>query len=137
MEEQLIADLIKKYQGIPYVFRGRDLNGLDCLGLAALFYKDCGIDIPENDGAAYERNWFRKDPERYLRGIQSFGREVAPENIQPLDFVYFRMGGGIIAHGGIMVDPENFIHVLERTRVHLSPLNFKWRRRLVGIRRFR
>lgn len=136
MEPQKILQLVEKYSGIPYRHLGRDLNGLDCLGLAHLFYRDCGIEIPDSDGSLYEPDWFKKDPERYVRGIQKYGKEVQLNDLQPLDFVYFRMGRGVITHGGVMVGPEHFIHVLERTQVHVSPLNFKWRRRLAGARRF-
>lgn len=135
MEEYDLTKLIDKYSGIPYLHQGRDLKGVDCLGLAYLFYKDCGITIPENDGSLYEADWFKKDPERYVRGLKKYGKEVEGE-LKPLDFVYFRMGRGVITHGGVMVDSRNFIHVLERTLVHLSPLNFIWRRRLAGARRF-
>lgn len=135
MDQKMIEQLVDKYLGIPYRHLGRDLNGVDCLGLAYLFYKDCGIDIPDNDGSLYEADWFVKDPERYVRGIRRLGIEVPLNQIQPLDFVYFRMGRGVITHGGVMVTSNAFIHVLERTRVHISPLDFKWRRRLAGARR--
>lgn len=135
IDQQIIDGLVRKYLGIPYRHGGRDLTGVDCLGLAYLFYRDCGISIPDNDGSSYEADWFKTDPDRYYRGIQRCGKAVLPKDIQPLDFVYFKMGP-VISHGGVMVDKNHFIHVLERTRVHLSPLNFKWRRRLVGARRF-
>ncbi|TCL70911.1 NlpC/P60 family protein [Hydrogenispora ethanolica] len=130
-----IAEITRKYIGIPYRNAGRDLTGLDCLGLAYLFYQDFGIKIPDGDGREYSSKWVYEDPERYLRGIQKVGREVSFHEIQPLDFVYFRIGH-YISHGGIMVDEHQFIHVLQNTRVHLTPMNWIWRRRLVGVRRF-
>ncbi len=130
-----IAAIARKYLGVPYRNGGRDLNGLDCLGLAYLFYKDCGITIPDGDGQEYSSKWVYEDPERYLRGVQKAGREVPLHEIRPLDFVYFRIGR-YISHGGVMVDEHQFIHVLQNTRVHLTPLNWVWHRRLVGVRRF-
>jgi cell wall-associated NlpC family hydrolase len=126
--------VIKKYLGIPYQHAGRDLNGLDCLGLIHRFYQDCGIQVPDGDGREYSRNWTKTDPQRYLRGLLAIGRPAPIDDLKPLDLVYFRMGRNI-THGGIMVDPQRFIHVLQTTRVHLSRMEPIWRRRLAGARR--
>ncbi len=132
--DESIATIVRKYIGIPYRHGGRDLKGLDCLGLAYCFYQDLGTEIPDGDGSPYSPQWVYEDPERYLRGIQKVGREVSITAIQPLDFVYFKIGR-YISHCGVMVDSQYFIHVLQGTRVHLTLLNWAWRRRLVGIRR--
>jgi cell wall-associated NlpC family hydrolase len=134
MDQQQMNVLIKKYSGIPYKHGGRDLTGLDCLGLAHYFYKDCGVDIPQNDGNKYSVNWAKEDPERYLRGILQIGQAVPVDDLKPLDFVYFKLGR-YISHGAVMVDTEHFIHVLQRTTVHVSPMDEVWRKRLVGARR--
>lgn len=135
MKEKELAVIFDKYLGIPYRHGGRDIHGLDCLGLVYLIYKDCGIDIPDNDGRDYAKDWFKTEPDRYLKGIRSYGVEVPLDSLQPLDLVYFKMGP-VVTHTGVMVDDNSFIHVLEGTTVHISTLNFKWRRRLVGARRF-
>ena len=129
-----IEYLIKKYEGIPYRHAGRDLTGLDCLGLAHFFYKDCEIDIPKGDGEEYTPNWSRKDPERYLRGILLLGKPAPLDNLQTLDFVYFRMGRNI-THGGVMIDPQHFLHILQNTTAHISLLDSTWLKRLAGARR--
>jgi Cell wall-associated hydrolases (invasion-associated proteins) len=134
MDQKQIAILVKKYEGIPYRHGGRDLTGLDCLGLAHFFYKDCGIHMPDSDGKTYSAHWSKEDPQRYLRGIMSVGTAVSADELQPLDFVYFRIGKNI-THGGVMVDCNHFIHVLQRTVVHISPLNWVWKKRLAGARR--
>jgi cell wall-associated NlpC family hydrolase len=134
MDPKQIAALIKKYEGIPYRHAGRDLTGLDCLGLAHFFYKDCSIEIPQDDGAEYSLNWSKTDPERYLRGILALGQTAPLDDLQPLDFVYFRMGRNI-SHGAVMIDSQYFLHVLQNTTVHVSPLNLAWRKRLAGARR--
>jgi cell wall-associated NlpC family hydrolase len=129
-----IESLVKKYLGIPYQHAGRDVTGLDCLGLVHFFYKDCGIDIPDGDGAEYSRDWTRTDPERYLRGILAIGTPAPLDDLKPLDFVYFRMGRNI-THGAIMLDNQYFLHVLQNTRVHVSQMDNIWQRRLAGARR--
>jgi cell wall-associated NlpC family hydrolase len=134
MDSGQLNTLIKKYEGIPYRHGGRDLTGLDCLGLAHFFFKDCGIEIPVNDGMEYSPNWAKQDPERYLRGILQLGQAAPIDDLQPLDFVYFRMGR-YISHGAVMIDSQNFIHVIQRMSVHVSPMNLIWKKRLVGARR--
>lgn len=134
MDNNYLQLLIKKYSGIPYKHAGRDLNGLDCLGLVHFFYQDCGIKVPDGDGKEYSLLWYQKDPERYLRGILEIGTEVSVEDLQPLDFVYFKLGK-CVSHGGIMIDSEHFIHVLQKGVVHISQLDRSWQRRLVGARR--
>jgi cell wall-associated NlpC family hydrolase len=134
MDSDKINSLVKKYSGIPYKHAGRDLTGLDCLGLIHFFYKDCGIDVPASDGREYSPDWTKTDPERYLRGIMAVGSVAPVDNLRPLDLVYFRMGRNI-THGGVMVDSEYFLHVLQNTTVHVSPLNHIWKRRLAGARR--
>jgi len=131
-----IESVVRELVGVPYVHAGRDpAAGLDCLGLIHVFYKRFGISVPDGDGAPYERDWFRRDPVRYLRGILQHGKPVDPDDLQPLDFVYFFMGGAV-THAGVMVDSERFIHVLEGRAVSVSRLSSMWRRRLVGARRF-
>lgn len=132
--DQSIAQVARKYLGIPYRHMGRDSRGLDCLGLAHLFLKDLGIDLPDGDGRPYSDQWVREDPERYLRGVLTVGKEAPLDDLKPLDFVYFKIGR-YICHGGVMLDNNYFIHSLNGRGVHVSPMNFIWRRRLVGARR--
>jgi cell wall-associated NlpC family hydrolase len=130
-----IDQVVSKYIGIPYAHGGRDLTGLDCLGLCICIYNEFGINIPNGDGSEYPPDWFKTDPERYIRGILQHGKAVSVDELKPLDFVYFKMAG-IITHAGIMVDYSRFIHVLENRTVCIEWLNSSWRRRLIGARRF-
>jgi cell wall-associated NlpC family hydrolase len=134
MDPKQIESLVKKYSGIPYKHAGRDLTGLDCLGLLHFFYKDCGIWIPDGDGCEYSKDWTKTDPERYLRGIMAIGTAAPVDDLQPLDLAYFRMGRNV-THGAVMIDSEHFLHVLQNTRVHVSRMDPVWRRRLYGARR--
>ena len=135
MKQVDIDRLVEKYLGIPYKHGGRNLDGLDCLGLVYCFYRDAGINVPDGDGEEYPTEWWKTDPERYIRGIKEHGKEVSVEQLRPLDLVYFRMGGQI-THAGIMVDMECFIHTLEDRAVGVEHLHSGWKRRLAGARRF-
>lgn len=134
MEHSTLKAIVQKYLGVPYRHGGRSLDGLDCLGLIHMFYQDCGIPVPDGDGKAYDTRWVFTDPERYLRGLLRVGGEASLNDLRQLDLVYFRLLG-FVSHGGIMVDPYRFIHVMQHQRVHLTCLTPAWRRRLVGARR--
>lgn len=136
MGQSKYEQIARQFLGIPYRHGGRDRKGLDCLGLVHLFYRELGIKVPDNDGQPYANDWYKKAPERLLRGLLQVGKPVdlPAEPLQPLDLVYFHMGGAI-THAGVMIDHRSFLHVLTRQTVQISPLNLAWKRRLRGARR--
>ena len=136
MDQKQIDQLVKEFSGIPYLHGGRTMEGLDCIGLVWLFYQKCGIKIQDSDGKAYSPDWYRQDPGRFQRGLQTQGRAIALSELQPLDLIYFQIGGAV-THVAVMVDTHHFLHVMIREVVHVTRLSPSWRRRLVGARRLR
>ncbi|NLW56739.1 MAG: C40 family peptidase [Firmicutes bacterium] len=136
MERNEYYKLAQDLLGIPYRHGGRDKEGIDCLGLLCLFYKKLGINLPDHDGQEYSLDWYKKDPERFWRGLQQVGEEVslATEPLKPLDLVYFKIGGAI-THAAVMLDEHSFLHVMSGQRVHITRLTRAWKRRLKGARR--
>lgn len=136
MEQNKYKEIARQFLGIPYKHGGRDRKGLDCLGLAHLFYKTLGIQLPTDDGQPYTTDWYKSDPERFLRGLLQVGKAVNinTEPLKPLDLVYFRVGGAV-THAGVMIDRVSFLHVMTGQQVRITPLNPAWRRRLRGARR--
>ncbi len=126
--------IASEFLGIPYINGGRTKEGLDCIGLVHLFCERCGVEIPDSDGSEYPLDWYWTDPDRFLRGLRQIGREVPPHHLQPLDLVYFKIGPGV-THVGVMLDSRQFLHVMIRQVVHVTPLNFRWWQRLAGVRR--
>lgn len=136
MAQNQYAEAAREFLGIPYRHGGRDRKGLDCLGLAHLFYKKMGINLPAGDGRPYTTDWYKNDPERLRRGLERIGRAVdlKTEPLEPLDLVYFRIGGAI-THAGVMIDRHSFLHVMTGQKVRISPLTPAWKRRLQGAHR--
>ena len=136
MGQDKYAEIARQFLGIPYRHGGRDKNGLDCLGLAYIFYKELGITLPTSDGLPYTADWYREDPERLWRGLLKIGSPVdlKTELLEPLDLVYFQVGGAI-THAGVMIDRHSFLHVMIGQPVHLTCLNSTWKRHLRGARR--
>jgi len=133
-----IQELIKKFKKAKFVHNGRNLEeGIDCLGFIILFYKEFGIDIPSDDGKPIEEDWFKKDPERYIRAVKNLGmNEVKFNELQPLDMVYFSISRNIITHTGIMINNREFVHMSPKSGLLISTLERHWLRRSRGAIRF-
>lgn len=134
VSQQAIDAAIAAHVGIPYEHNGRGPDSLDCLGLIVSFYRAVGVQVPDGDGEPIERDWWRRDPGRYLRGLLTVGRPAEPP-LQALDLIYFALRDDVVTHGGVMVDGHRFIHVLEGRRVMVSRLAGFWLRKLAGARR--
>lgn len=137
--ENRIQEIVDKLLGIPYKHNGRSYDGVDCLGLVYLFFKELGIMLPEGDGYYISEDWYLKDPERYINGLSKIGEEVGHfNNLQPLDIPYFRLYKDIITHSGIMIDNERFIHVLINKKVRIDTMKRRyWRSKYAGARRLK
>lgn len=129
-----IQQLIRRFRHARFVHNGRTLEeGIDCLGFVILFYKEFGVDIPSDDGKLVEKDWYKADPERYIRGIKSLNRkEVSLESLQPLDLVYFVINHDVITHTGIMINEGEFVHMSPKRGLLVSKLERHWKRRFRG-----
>lgn len=127
---------VNKYIGVPYQDQGRSVTeGLDCIGLALCIFNDLGVSLPNTDGFAIEQNWFRKDPERFLRALQEIGEPTDISEVKRYDIVYFALRANIVSHAGVMLDDETFIHSLQKRNCFVSKLDRYWLKKARGARR--
>ncbi|MFW6145690.1 MAG: NlpC/P60 family protein [bacterium] len=109
-------EIIEKYVGQPYKHNGRN-EYLDCLGLIISFLSEHGIKLPEDDGRVIEKEWYKKDPRRLIRGLKEYAAVNIPANkLRPLDVVVFEFEG-IPRHMGVMISRSKFIHARENKKV--------------------
>jgi len=134
---QRIRQALKKYERVPFVHNGRSLEtGLDCLGFVVMFYSEFGIYLPDNDGRYIEEDWYKTDPERYIRALNKLpGKKVAFRDLKPLDLVYFAISRNIITHTGVMISSYEFAHMSPKSNFIISRMERLWASRFRGAMR--
>jgi len=125
----------EKYIGIPFLDKGRTIEGLDCWGLLCLIYKEqFNIELPTfideyptatnfaEVGSLIESNmhtWIK---------IEQDTRRVG-------DGILMRLFGYPV-HVGILVDKQRMIHVFRGTNTCLQRIyGTSWKKRIHGIYR--
>lgn len=121
------------YIGIPYAEKGRDKSGLDCWGLVRLVYKEqFNIDIP-----SFVTDYESDDSSRIAELI-SIGKEHWSKVVQPEvgDVILLRISG-LFMHVGVVISPNEFLHVREGRDSVIerfdSPM---WRHRVEGFYKY-
>lgn len=117
------------YIGIPFKYKGRTKEGLDCWGLARLIYQnEYSITLP-----SLSDNYEDSDVERIADLIAQYkeGWESSNEPSEG-DVVLFRVMGNV-SHIGVAVSKTHFIHAKEgydsAVEAFESPY---WKKRIVG-----
>lgn len=108
--------------GIEYKHNGRGQKGIDCLNLVAAFLEQNNINIPISDGKNISKNWYLKNPDRLIEGLQTFAVEVPFEELRPLDILLFEFGG-IPRHLGVVTRRGYFLHALEGRKSAVCRIN--------------
>jgi cell wall-associated NlpC family hydrolase len=105
------ADLVataRRFSGVPYLWGGMSVHGLDCSGLTSRVYAVNGVDIPRDADLQFD------DPR---------ARAVDRADLRPGDLVFF--GQTKITHVGMYVGDGGFINATTHTRpdVHEESLD--------------
>jgi hypothetical protein len=123
-----------KYLNIPFKEGGRDLDGLDCWGLARLVYKEeFGIELPSFAGE-YDVNDPKLLHEIIIQHKESWEKLTKPE---PNCIVLFRMLG-TESHIGVVISPTQFLHTRDKYTSAVENLaSTEWKNRIVGYFKYR
>lgn len=122
-------EIVKKYLGIPFKHRGRDLQGFDCYGLILAVYKDLGFelfDIAED----YDEKWSWQGKNHFIENYHK-EFEVALEPVI-FDMALYKNGRGIINHGGIIINGNRLFHTGKMGTVITKLSSPKLAKRLEG-----
>lgn len=119
-----------KYIGLPYKDVGRDESGIDCWGLARLFYKqELGIELPSYD------NLYTTAHESSATEALATYRDNWEETKTPKigDLCLFNIYGEP-AHVGIYIGNYKFLHAREGQTSVIESLNaYAWNKRFAGF----
>ena len=96
----------EKWRGTPYVDGGMSASGMDCSGFTVLAYRDLfGLNLPRTAGEQ-----------------AGFGQEVARDDLEPGDLIFFQTGM-LKRHVGIYLADDQFIHASLSRGVTISSLD--------------
>lgn len=96
-----IAETVKMFLNVPYLWSGRSFFGIDCSGLTQLVYKINGLSLPRE---AYQQ----AEKGRVLDFI---------EESLPGDLAFFENDEGRISHVGMMLEDQKIIHAFGKVRI--------------------
>ena len=116
-----ILDLARAQLGVPYVYGGASPSGFDCSGLVYYCFTKNGYSMNRTASGQYRQ-----------------GTDVAKEDLQPGDLVFFASTGGwYIGHVGIYLGDGEFIHASSGgRRIMVNKLSESyWTKYYYGARR--
>ena len=121
-------EIIVKWGKVPYRLHGKDIHGVDCVGIVYGPLRDVGIflpgsRIPKTDVAA-------------LFNIIKGEFHIVRDGIRPYDLLLYRLSGGTILHCGVAVGDDTFLHVLGHDGVKQESVTH-WGPQLIKAYRYR
>ena len=125
------------YIGIPFVEKGREINGCDCWGLVRLVYKkELGIELPSYLDA-YECTGDSKEiSEKIARESLKAWVQIPAGAVEPYDVILLRMLG-LPMHVGIVTRKGKMLHVVEKeTSANVSYESISWKSKIMGFYRY-
>jgi probable lipoprotein NlpC len=118
-----------KLIGIRWKFNGRDFNGVDCLGLLYLFFKENNWPETFDDGKPIEEGWFHTEPYRMYRYfLKHFDKYEDKSQLQYGDILLMNIQGE--SHVGIYINYDKFISTFPSKDNGLKLKTFSFQDRL-------
>lgn len=122
-----------KYIGLPYLDNGRSESGVDCWGLARLFYRDeYGIDLP-----SYTEEYIGGTDPHIVEAVNLYKDNWQDTNAPDIgDLCLFNIFGEPM-HVGVYLGDNKFLHCRRGSDSVIESLgNIKWKNRFVGFYKY-
>jgi hypothetical protein len=121
------------YISLKYLKKGRDKDGIDCWGLVKLIYKEqYNIDLPSFSDE------YEAEQQTKIEQLIALGKEGWEKVDTPTigDVALLRVNG-LFMHVGVVVSPNQFIHVSEHTDTTIERFDTGiWKHRVEGFYRY-
>ncbi len=104
-----LLEIAHIYLNTPYLWGGKSIFGIDCSGFTQNVFKTIGIFLP-------------RDASKQV----NYGKEIAWDDKQPGDLVYFTSKSGKVTHVGILLENNKIIHAHGRVRIDELKLDGIW-----------
>lgn len=114
-------EIIKKYLGVPFGYKGRSLTSVDCYGLVVLIYKDLGFALPDYE---YEDKWYDNGKNYYVDNYYELWEKVT--DLKEWDAILFKNRSTVVNHVGLYLGENQFIHCYVNSSVEISDLTRKY-----------
>jgi len=116
-----LVKMARKFLGLPYRWGGMsERRGVDCSGLVKMLFSKLHVELPRTSGDQ----------------IRS-GENIAVENLQTGDLVFFSTDGATPNHVGLYIGENRFVHAEKKAgHVIITDLNQPWYvKHFLGARR--
>ena len=125
--------MLNQYIGIPYVFHGEDRQGVDCLGIIKLYYKEVlKIALPDY---FYIHGSAKESCHLTIETGENDGKWEPVTDLQYGDVLIFRLGR-YPAHVGMYLGDNEFLHCLEGRHSCIEILD-NWKERFLRAYRWK
>lgn len=109
-QRQTVVRMAKRFLGVPYLWGGKSMKGIDCSGLVQVAYRAAGIYVS------------RDANQQFLAGRLVATRHYCGE-VTPGDLIFFAGPVGSITHIGISLGDAKYIHASGESGVVISSLD--------------
>lgn len=125
-----IESAARELIGVPWVHQGRTEQGVDCVGLGVLAFRANGIEVSDRED-------YSRDPDGTLRAelTRALGAPVngppQPGDVALMTYPHTERHVGIVsqdAHGLTLIHADS-----RRGKVVEHGIDYRWRRRIVGV----
>ncbi|MFA7287330.1 MAG: NlpC/P60 family protein [Melioribacteraceae bacterium] len=125
---------VSEYCDVPFLEKGRSIEGWDCWGPAYIIYKNrLGIELPLYTDR-YKNTEDEKELGRLIGKEKLMWEEV--DNPEPYDLVNLRLKNQPM-HVGVCIGNGKFLHCMENVGTTVEKLkSLTWRDRIIGFYRY-
>jgi cell wall-associated NlpC family hydrolase len=137
-DKQKSDALAQSFLDMFFKKKGRDADGIDCLGIIILYFKAFGVEIPDY---CLIEDWGEYD-EEYVKAIPRIVRKLESDEKPAIgDIIVFSKAQdltGSLNHAGIFLGDGKFIHACVKLNVRIDHIwDPSWKPKIYGYFRIK